>query len=144
MEALRRQLRERYLDIVTANQLGNTVSVLSGDGLGGFSPAQTLVSGSRLSDVDIGDLNGDGNLEIAASNPPTDEVDVFIGDGQGGFEPRQPFGVPRIFVSSPTALQPRAQKLATAHIAGQSRWVPSGRVPSGRRDCPYSRLSTLL
>jgi hypothetical protein len=49
-----------HLDLVTANQ-NNTVSVLLGDGRGGFGAARNFACGASLWSMDVGDFDGDGN-----------------------------------------------------------------------------------
>ncbi|MGB3401310.1 MAG: S8 family serine peptidase [Microcoleaceae cyanobacterium] len=33
--------------------------------------------------LDVGDFDGDGNIDIVAANPETDEISIFFGDGNG-------------------------------------------------------------
>src|SRR5262249_39685510 len=90
------------LDLVTANIGGDplgtptpagTVSVLLGTGGGPFSAAPPSPTGSALpSSVAIGDLNGDGRLDLAVANygspsssAPAGTVSVFLGTGNGTF-----------------------------------------------------------
>src|SRR6516225_4512269 len=88
------------LDLVTANIGGDplgtptpagTVSVLLGNGGGTFSAATPYPTGSVIrSSVAIGDLNGDGRLDLAVTNygspsslVPAGTVSVFLGAGGG-------------------------------------------------------------
>ena len=79
------------LDIVTANGGSEDVSVLLGNGTGGFAAAvhydqscPQFVS-CFLETVALGDLNGDGNLDIVATDQETDEILVWMGRGDGSF-----------------------------------------------------------
>ena len=85
------------LDVVTANALANTVSVLLGDGKGGFSPAphSPFKVGTEPESVAVGDFNGDGVLDLVTANTQDDNVTLLLGDGKGGFSPasRSPFSV---------------------------------------------------
>jgi hypothetical protein len=72
-------------DIVTANYLGNTLSVLKGDGTGAFTALATLNVGKNPTSVAIADVNGDGKSDILASNSTDSTVSVLIGNGAGVF-----------------------------------------------------------
>ncbi len=65
-----------------------SVSVLLGDGFGGFGP-QTAhpVGGFMPNDVALGDVDDDGNLDIVTANRISADVSVLLGDGNGGFVP---------------------------------------------------------
>ena len=76
-----------YLDIVTANQGDNTVSVLLNNGTGNFATAATYAVGLDPVAVAIGDFNGDGNLDIATLNGQNNSVSILFGNGAGGFSP---------------------------------------------------------
>ena len=53
------------LDLATANSGGNTVSVLLGDGLGGFGAASHFAAGTGPRSMAVADFNNDGNLDVA-------------------------------------------------------------------------------
>lgn len=76
-------------DIVTPNVGSNNLTVLLGDGRGGFSPAPAspLVVQIRPYFVALADFNGDHNLDIAASHDDITLISVLLGDGHGGFRP---------------------------------------------------------
>ena len=75
-------------DLAVANQGVNqgtdTVSVLLGNGAGGFSAATNFAVGTFPFSVAVGDFNGDGNQDLAVSNNAS-SVSVLLGDGAGGF-----------------------------------------------------------
>jgi hypothetical protein len=79
------------LDVVVANsQLKAygyyTVAVLKGDGLGGFSFVDTTgIGGSHPYGVAVGDLNGDGHLDVVATAFDNATVARLLGDGTGSF-----------------------------------------------------------
>jgi hypothetical protein len=56
------------LDLVTANQSGNTISVLLGNGDGTFQANSDLGVGKTPNAVAAGDFNGDGRLDLAVGN----------------------------------------------------------------------------
>jgi uncharacterized protein (DUF2141 family) len=64
---------------------GTTVSVLLGQVGGGFSN-RTLTTGTNPSSVAIGDLNGDGRLDLAVANAGSNTVSVLLGNGDGSFQ----------------------------------------------------------
>ena len=83
------------LDIVTANARSNTFGTLLGDGHGGFSPGPAtnldLDTGHDRHWFALGDLDGDGHLDVAAVNGTVGEsgrgrVVVQRGDGKGVFK----------------------------------------------------------
>lgn len=75
------------LDIVTANTNFDQVFVLLGDGTGSFT--QTAESpigvGSKPASVALGDVDGDGDLDIVTANRGSDNVSVLHGIGNGEF-----------------------------------------------------------
>src|SRR6266540_4105105 len=94
------------LDLVTANIGGDplanptpagTISVLLGSGGGTFSAATPYPTGSFLPfSVAIGDLNGDGKLDLAVANyghPLSGDgaISVFLGNGDGTFSAATPY-----------------------------------------------------
>src|ERR1700731_4093512 len=55
------------LDLVVANSGSNNVTILLGDGKGGFVEAKgsPFPAGHSPNDICVGDFNGDGNLDVA-------------------------------------------------------------------------------
>jgi hypothetical protein len=80
---------DNKLDVVVPNILGKAVSVLLGDGAGGFAaaPGSPLAVGDRPGFVTLGDLTGDSKLDIVATHDDDPIVYVLRGDGRGGFRP---------------------------------------------------------
>ncbi len=76
-------------DLTTANFGSNNVTVLLGNGSGGFTPApgSPFASGSNPRSVAIGDLNADGKPDLTTANESSANVTVLLGDGSGGFTP---------------------------------------------------------
>jgi hypothetical protein len=81
-------------DIVTANFIDDTVSVLLGNGDGTFQPQQTYAVGSYPDSVAVADLNNDGKPDIVVANfsysdSPDQTVSVLLGNGDGTFQPQK-------------------------------------------------------
>src|SRR6516225_2951356 len=74
------------LDLAVTNAGSNTVSVLLGNGTGGFSAATPYATGLGPDSVAIGDLNGDGRLDLAVANHDSNTVSVLLGNVGGGFQ----------------------------------------------------------
>jgi hypothetical protein len=80
--------RDAKLDLVVANRSSNTVTILLGNGLGGFSqaPGSPIATGfSQAQSVAIADVNGDGKLDFAVANEGSNNAAVYLGNGLGGF-----------------------------------------------------------
>jgi FG-GAP-like repeat len=79
------------LDLITANTDDNDVAVLLGDGQGGFRPApgSLFAVGQSPYPLAVGDMNGDGKLDIITPNSKPGErtLTVLLGDGRGSFRP---------------------------------------------------------
>ena len=75
------------LDAVTANKSTYSVGVLLGQAAGGFAAVSTYSTGPTTSPlaVALGDVNGDGRLDIVTAHYFDDEVGVLLGQASGGF-----------------------------------------------------------
>ena len=73
------------LDAVSANEGANTVSVLFNDGSARFSPGprRDYPVRSRPKSVALGDLDGDGTLDVAVANSGEAQVSWLRNDGTG-------------------------------------------------------------
>jgi hypothetical protein len=76
------------LDLLAANSGSNTVSVRLNDGQGNFlTPATNpdpIVS-RFLESITVGDVDGDGDLDLLAANAYSNTVSVRLNDGRGNF-----------------------------------------------------------
>ncbi len=95
--------RDGNPDIIVANFESDDVSVLMGDGSGGFRVDPPLpIRGSRgvsaagefKNSVSVGDFNEDGLPDIAVTSPVDGRVAIGFGDGSGGITATKRFGLP--------------------------------------------------
>jgi hypothetical protein len=78
---------DRRLDLVIASSGSDAITVLLGDGKGGFRPApgSPFPAGRKPHLVALADLDGDGRLDCAATEHDGNEVRVLLGKGDGSF-----------------------------------------------------------
>ena len=76
-------------DLAVSNTLSSTVSILLGNGAGGFQPTENIgtnnQNGSGDVAVAVGDFNLDGNPDVATVDSNDGFVYVFLGAGAGTF-----------------------------------------------------------
>jgi hypothetical protein len=103
-----------HLDITTSNQDDNSVSVLLGNGRGGFAAAagSPFAVGRAPYPHAVGDVNGDGKLDIVTPNVRSNNVSVLLGDGRGGFMPA---------ANSPYAVATRPYYIALGDVSGDAK-----------------------
>jgi hypothetical protein len=82
------------LDIAVANSCGTNVTciqgsigVLFGAGNGTFAPVTVVNTGYDISDLAVGDVNGDGAMDLAWSSGGNNRAGVLLGNGNGTFQP---------------------------------------------------------
>jgi hypothetical protein len=80
--------REDIPDVVIANADGNDIAVLRGRADGTLDLPQFISAVGYPRDVTIGDINGDGWLDIVYSAFYTNEIVVLLANGFGGFDSR--------------------------------------------------------
>ena len=79
-------------DLVAPSYGDGVITLLRGDGRGGFRAAPAVHAGPAPFTVAAGDLDGDGKLDLAVQNysghiadPSDDALTFLLGDGHGGF-----------------------------------------------------------
>jgi hypothetical protein len=90
--------RDDKLDLVTVNSTDNDVSIAFGDGRGGFTraPGSPFAVGPSPYPMGVGDVNGDGQLDIVATAtatgpsraqqlPLSRALTLLLSDGRGSF-----------------------------------------------------------
>ncbi len=87
-----------HADLVVAGFDGNTnagsVSVFLGNGNGTFQTATTYQTGSQPYSVAIGDINGDGKLDLVVANYLSNNFSVLLGNGNGTFQSAVNYNLP--------------------------------------------------
>jgi VCBS repeat-containing protein len=71
-------------DVPFSPSPGRVLVLLGGDG-GAFSDPTTIDAGAEPVSVDVGDFNGDDDLDLAVAENSEGHVFVLLGDGEGGF-----------------------------------------------------------
>jgi hypothetical protein len=86
-----------FRDIAVANFFyddnGDNISVLLGNGSGGFTRAAELYAGTFPTAIVAADLNGDGKRDLAVVNAGSYDVSIFLGLGTGSFTDQAVFDV---------------------------------------------------
>jgi len=88
--------RDGFPDLATADAGSSDITILLGNGSGGFTPApgSPTALGAVPDSITVGDFNGDGIPDIAATCIASNSVTILLGNGSGGFTavPGSPFG----------------------------------------------------
>ena len=140
-------------DLAVANFSSNTVSVLLGNGAGGFGAKTDFATGSSSYAVAIGDVSGDGKPDLAVANYGANTVSVLLNTcSVVGVESASPVasvriaGAPNPFGDKMTIQfqLPSAQhvRLAIFDLAGRRlRDLASGLLPAGNHRVAWNGLN---
>jgi len=83
-------------DLAVVGNCINSVNILLGDGVGGFSeaPGSPFRVGTPRGRVAVGDFNLDGKPDLALTNTFSNSITILLGNGMGGFTeaPGSPVG----------------------------------------------------
>lgn len=81
------------MDVVTANNRDDTISVLLGNGDGSFASRQDYAAGDGPMWVGAARFNGDAHLDLLVSNYNSKTLTLFLGNGDGTFQDGQHLAV---------------------------------------------------
>ena len=87
------------VDLATANQGLNNVSILLGAGTGSFGVATNFSVDSLPVSIISAYFNGDSNVDLAIANQGSDNVSILLGTGTGNFGAATNFSVDSLPVS---------------------------------------------
>ena len=70
---------------MVANHIGDTLSLMAGDGAGGFTAPVSLDVGKDPRWITLEDLDGDSDLDLVVISHVDDQVQTYLGAGDGSF-----------------------------------------------------------
>ncbi len=83
-------------DLAIANETLNSVTIMSGNGNGGFTQAagSPYITDTNPISLAVGDFNGDGRPDLAVANLNSNDVTVLLGSASDLFTPVGPNALP--------------------------------------------------
>ncbi len=88
--------KDGKIDIVTANIFKNSISLMNGNGLGGFSAPTDFFSATEPTSVINADFNNDGKIDLAVNYFSYNKFVILLGNGSGGFSAPTYFSKPLV------------------------------------------------
>ena len=85
--------RDGKSDLALTTYSQGIVSILLGNGTGGFGATTNFNVGSGPASVKTGDFNGDGKSDLVVANDASNNVSILLGNGTGGFGATTNFNV---------------------------------------------------
>jgi hypothetical protein len=76
---------DNHLDIASANNTSENVSILLNDGQGDFDSVISVAVGYPPTDIYAADLDGDGYIDVVTANSSSSNVSVLLNNGDGTF-----------------------------------------------------------
>ena len=75
-----------HTDLAVCNQTAGSITLLVGDGAGGFTQTNSYPVGSSPVSIVSSDFNGDGKADLAVANSTSANVSVLLGNGNDTFQ----------------------------------------------------------
>ncbi len=100
--------RDKLPDLLVSNGGGNattnhgSITVLLGNGKGGFTPSGSFPTLTNPTSLTVGDFDGDGKVDVLTANPGNTSGAILFGSGDGTFGPSAkltPGGTPQAVVA---------------------------------------------
>ena len=73
------------LDVAVSNFDGDSITILQGNGAGGFSTGQVIATTGPSDQIAAADLTGNGKFDLITTNQAAGTVSVYLGNGDGTF-----------------------------------------------------------
>jgi hypothetical protein len=112
------------LDLVTAHELTDDVSVLLGKGDGTFEEEQRFAAGEGPQSLYVLDVDGDGRLDLVTVHHSPFTINLLLGNGDGTFQEARPLSLDEalhfhLVAFDTGATQPRSAPVAVQVFADQ-------------------------
>ena len=93
-------------DLAVSNSVGNYVTVMLGDGAGGFKVQVQAKYGNKSTHPSVGaaDVNSDGKVDLVLANDNGDYITVLLGNGNGTFSKPYNFKIADLRARQPSAI----------------------------------------